>query len=187
MKRMREVHGMARVTLIMGFITLFGCSQYDVIPKSLDKQVDKSVTFNDIKTSPARYKGQVVVLGGEVLSAKRMQNSTRIEALSLPLSDELVPMTDKRESGGRFYAFDGGKEIVDPAVLKEGTPITVVGEVTGTTTGTIDKGTYVYPTLVIKDLTKWEKTEAPRFGYRYPYYGGAYWGGYRPFFFGFYP
>jgi starvation-inducible outer membrane lipoprotein len=84
----------------------------------------------------------------------------------------------------RFYAFDAGSEILDPSVLQEGTPVTLVGEVTGMMSGTIGESQYQYPTVRIKDLTKWDKREVRYWPRYYPYYGGYYWHGFRPF--GFY-
>ena len=174
----------ARLALAIGVMILSACSRYDVIPDQLEKQVDKNVTFEQIKAAPASQKGTLVVLGGEVLTAKRLDANTRIELLQLPLSDDNIPITDRSQSKGRFYAFDAGKEILDPATLTPGTPVTIVGEVTGAMTGKIGESDYQYPTLLIKDLTKWNKRDVR---YRYPYYGypygGAYWYGARPFFF----
>ena len=66
-----------------------------------------------------------------------------------------------------------------------GTPVTVVGEITGTAKGMIGESEQEYPTLRIKDLTKWDKSEVRRWAYGYPYpypyYGGYYWHGARPF------
>jgi outer membrane lipoprotein len=129
----------------------------------------------------------LVVLGGEILSTKRLADKTQIEVLQLPMNEDYIPITDDElRSKGRFYAYDGGQEIVDPAILPEGTLVTVVGEVTGSTMGTIDEAEHRYPTVRIKDLTKWEKSEVRRWGYPYPYpyYGGYYWHGARPY--GFY-
>ncbi|WP_447980024.1 Slp family lipoprotein [Candidatus Nitrospira bockiana] len=161
-----------------------GCSRYEVIPDRLERHVNKSLSFEEIKTRPDAHRGELVVLGGEVLSAKRLSDKTRIEVLELPLTDELVPQADRTEaSRGRFYAFDAGKDLIDPATLEKGTPVTIVGEVTGATTDRLDEAEYQYPTIRIKDLTKWEKRDARRWGYAYPYYGGYYWYGYRPFFY----
>lgn len=165
-------------------VAVYGCSSYKVIPDHLKGKVNRDVSFSAIQHAPSQYTGQLVTLGGEVLDVTRMEDKTRIEVLAQPLSDELVPMPDKSTSSGRFYAFDTGKELIDPAVLEKGTPITVVGEVTGSTEGKLDQSTYTYPTVLIRDLTKWEKVDAPPFPRRYPYYGGYYW---RPWGFYTYP
>jgi len=156
-------------------LAVYGCSNYKVIPDDLKGQVRRDVSFAAIKDSPSQYAGQLVTLGGEVLDVTRTEDKTKIEVLAQPLSDELVPMPDKVTSGGRFYAFDRGEQLIDPAVLEKGTLITVVGEVTGSTEGTLDQSTYTYPTVLIRDLTKWEKMDAPPFPRRYPHYGGFYW------------
>ena len=180
---------MREVTLVLFMaltaVGLSSCTRYNVIPEPLKGKVNQSVSFEQIKAAPSTYRGQLIILGGEVLAVKRLQDKTRIEALALPLSDDLVPMTDQSKSRGRFYAFDTGKEITDPEILEEGTPITVIGRVTGTTQGPLDESTYEYPTIEIRDLTKWDKMERRRWGYGYPYYGGYYWGGIRPY--GMYP
>lgn len=156
-------------------LAVYGCTGYQVIPEHLKGKVNRDVSFGAIQQSPSQYTGQLVTLGGEVLDVKRFEDKTRIEVLAQPLSDELVPMPDKSNPAGRFYAFDTGKDLIDPAVLEKGTPITVVGEVTGTSEGKLDESTYTYLTLLIRDLTKWEKQDAPPFPRRYPYYGGHYW------------
>lgn len=171
--------------VMLTMVSLTGCSRYEVIPDPLKGKVNTSVSIQEIKASPTAYRGQLVLLGGEVLSVKRLQDRTRIEALALPLSDELVPMTDEAKSQGRFYAVDTGKEIMDPKILEVGTPITVIGQVMGTTKDSLDESTYEYPTIEIRDLTKWDKVERRRWGTAYPYYGGYYWGGIRPY--GMYP
>jgi outer membrane lipoprotein len=133
------MNGRANTLLVLvALISITGCNRYDVIPDQLENQVKKSVSFNEIEHSPSSYKGQMVVLGGEILATKRLANKTQLEVLQLPMTDEYIPITDERSrSKGRFYAYDGGNEILDPAVLSEGTPVTVVGEVTGAAKGTI--------------------------------------------------
>jgi outer membrane lipoprotein len=185
---MRSASNTSGIRVSAGLIALCllsACSTYDVIPKQYEKQVNKNVTFEEIKSSPQSYQGELVVLGGEVLKATRLEDKTRVEVLQLPLGEEHVPLTEKSRSQGRFYAFDTGKEILDPAVLEEGTPITIIGEVTGVTTGKLDESRYQYPTIRIKDLTKWDRNEMRRWWgpYGYPYYGGYYYRGIRPFYF----
>jgi len=169
------------IGLAAAVLSTMACSRYHVIPKELEGQVDRTVNFEQIKESPSSERGRLVVLGGEVLSATRLEDKTQIEVLQLPLTDDLVPTTERTESKGRFLAFDSGKEIVDPAILKEGTPVTIIGEVKGETTGRLGESEYHYPTLAIQDMTVWDKQSmVPR---AYPYYGYYYGYGYRPYYF----
>jgi starvation-inducible outer membrane lipoprotein len=63
------------------------------------------VSFNQIERSPSTHQGELIVLGGEILSTKRLADKTQIEVLQLPLNDEYIPVTDDRsQSQGRFYA-----------------------------------------------------------------------------------
>lgn len=127
-----------------------------------------TVTFNQLKEAPAAYRGQVVVLGGEVLSAKRLTSGTRVEVLQLPLEGDREPLVDRTSSEGRFLAFQ--KEFLDPAKFPAGTRVTITGEVTGSSTEPLDEVPYTYPTLDIKEITTWPDIESSRSRRYYPYY-----------------
>ena len=125
-----------------------------VIPKELEGKVDRNVSFLQLKESPPAYKGRMVVLGGEVLSAKRGTDSTRIEVLQIPLDSAYEPVQDRTTSQGRFLAVQ--EQFLDPATVPVGTLVTVIGEVTGTTTLPIDEVQYTYPTLAIRHVHVWD-------------------------------
>lgn len=55
--------------------------------------------------SPAAHTEKMVVLGGEVLSAKRLPEGTLIEVLQLP-TERLQPVLTAHQSEGRFLAFN---------------------------------------------------------------------------------
>ena len=93
----------------------------------MESLVDRTVSFQDVLVSPESYKGRVLVLGGEVLNAKRLHNSTQIELLQLPLEEGEEPSLDRQRSQGRFLALQ--QEFLDPATMAEGTRVTIVGEV----------------------------------------------------------
>jgi outer membrane lipoprotein len=157
------------------------CALPSFIPASLQTQVDRSLTFSQLKDSPDSYRGRLLVLGGEVLTAKRLKDGTRIEVLQLPLDGSQRPEWDRTASEGRFVALQRG--FLDPATLPEGTRVTLVGEVTGVITLPLDETEYAYPTLEIKTLKVWPDSTAAQDGfptYRRslwgPYWGGAYWG-----------
>jgi outer membrane lipoprotein len=154
----------ARLLAFVGVLILpYGCGP-QVIPKELEGQVDRNVSFLQLKESAAMYIGRTVVLGGEVLSVKRANDTTRIEVLQIPLDSSLEPVPDRMTSQGRFLAVQ--KEFLDPATVPVGTRITVIGEMTGTTTLPIDDIQYTYPTLTIRHLKVWERQ--PPGGYSRP-------------------
>jgi outer membrane lipoprotein len=135
-------------------VLLVGCTASPkVIPESLEAQVDKNVTFSEIKADPTSYTGKIVVLGGEVLNARRLQTGTRLEILQIPLRD-WEPAGDRTESQGRFLAFNQAG--LDAAAIPPSTRVTVVGEVTGATKDALDESEYTYPTVEIKHLKVWD-------------------------------
>jgi outer membrane lipoprotein len=116
----------------------------------MEPLVDRTISFRDVLASPESYKGRMLVLGGEVLKAKRLHDSTQIELLQLPLDDGEAPSLDRQQSQGRFLALR--QEFLDPATLAEGTRVTIVGEVSGAKTDRLDDVEYRYPTLIVKHL-----------------------------------
>lgn len=144
------------------------CTSRDyAIPEPYASQVDRSLTFEQLKESATSYVGKVVVLGGEVLNAKRLPEGTSIEILQLPLNGS-EPVTDVQQSQGRFLALQ--KEFLDPATLIERPRVTIVGEVSGVRTQRLDDIDYTYPVLVVKDMKVWQDPigygprPGPRFG-----------------------
>ena len=144
------------LTLLGMLIFVSSCAS-EVIPKELEGQVDRKVTFLQLKEAPATYTGRMVVLGGEVLSAKRGNDSTRIEVLQLPLDSSLEPVPDRTTSQGRVLAIQ--KTFLDPATVPVGTRVTIIGEMMGTTTLPIDDVQYTYPTLALRHLKVWERVQ----------------------------
>lgn len=97
-----------------------------------------------------------------------------VEIIQLPLNKDLTPVDSRTSSQGRFLAYDNRGEINDPAILQEGTWLTVIGEMKGMEKTTVDQTTNEYPTLAIRDMTVWD---------RYPteYLLGYGYSGYRPY------
>jgi outer membrane lipoprotein len=151
-----------------------------LVPKDLRQQVDRTVTFSELKESPSTYEGRVIMLSGVVLNAKRAKERTEIEVLQIPSNTSFGPSREREQSEGRFLAVQ--ERGLDPAVVEEGSHITVIGEVKGTATKSLDEGTYTYPVLDIKQLVDWEKTMTPQYaGYGgFPFYGRGY-AGYYPY------
>jgi len=167
--------------ILLGAILLFGSgcvSGPDVVPETLKTQIDPSLTYSKILEEPTSHQGAVVLLGGEVLSAKRLTEGTRLEILQLPLDSSEEPVVDRTASQGRFLAFESS--FLDPATLPPNTRVTLVGEVTGATNANLDEMDYRYPTLTIKHLHVWPESEfkQQRFpGPRYGIFGGGSSGG----------
>jgi len=158
------------------------------VPPELEKQIDTSVNFVDLQAAPANYVGRVVMVGGIVISAKRTKDQTEIEVLQLPTKGGGPSTTERLRSEGRFLAVRA--EFLDPATVPPGTPITVIGVVSGSTTRPLDETDYTYPILEIKHLIDWSAVASQYSGgsaaaFYGPYYPPSYWWGpygYYPFF-----
>ena len=147
----------ARAALV--FMLLSACAP-PVIPKDLEGQVDRNVSFLQVKEAPSSYQHRTIALGGEVLSVTRDGDNTRVEVLQLPLDRSLEPVRDRQKSLGRFLGVHNG--FVDPATLPPGTLVTIIGEVTGATKLPIGETEYSYPTLAVKHVKLWEP-QAPSY------------------------
>jgi outer membrane lipoprotein len=110
-----------------------------------------------------------VLLGGEVLSAKRLRDGTELEILQLPVNEDDPPGERRSESQGRFLAV--ARDGLDPASLPSGTRVTVIGEVTGDMVQRLDESEYRYPTLDLKHLHVWEPADYQRRRSAYPRVG----------------
>ena len=164
--------------LIIGTVVVFAGCATSVVPEALQPQVDKTVTFSEIVEAPDSHRGKVIVVGGEVLRAKALKGGTQLEVLQLPLDGGQEPVTNRMESKGRFLALH--KEFLDPATIAEGTRVTIVGEVTGSSVEKMDEADYRFPTLDVKHLHRWDAKRAdehPVSGPWWNVFGGVGFGG----------
>lgn len=162
--------------LSIAFLLLPACAGKSMIPVDLEKQVDSTLSFTQVKEAPTTHLGKVIVLGGEILDATRLKERTRLTVLQLPTSRNHQPAMDRTKSQGRFLAFQ--TEFLDPATVPNGTRITVVGKISGAMTELLDEMDYTYPTVTIEFLKVWPEAGQlpPRYGrYGFPYYGNPYW------------
>ena len=152
-------------------IALTGCASTKEAGDDSDTQ---ALTFLQVKAASGSLKGQSVVFGGMVLTARRLNDGTRVEILQLPLDRSMRPGYDLTKSQGRFLALQ--REFLDPATLPPGTRLTVTGEVSSSITLPLDETDYSYPVIDIKQLHVWPRSEdaAPYMGPS-PYWG-PYWG-----------
>lgn len=136
-------------------LLLPACSGSKVIPPDLEEQIDTTVSYRDIQASPQSVQGRTVLLGGEVLGARRVQDGLELEILQLPVKGDDPPAEQRTESQGRFLALD--RVAGDPASFPPGTKVTIVGAVTGEDTRRLDESTYRYPTVDVKHLYVWSE------------------------------
>jgi outer membrane lipoprotein len=153
----RQLSVLPRVVAAVFVLLTAACSGSKVIPSDLKDQIDSSVSFQDIQASPQAMQGRTVLLGGEVLAARRVQEGVELEMLQLPVKDDDPPAERRTASQGRFLAID--RSLGDPASFPPGTRITLVGTVTGEETRSLDESTYRFPVVEVKHLYVWTETD----------------------------
>jgi len=153
---------------------LLGCSSGSPLPSYLLDGTEKP-PFPLLQQNPESYEGRRMILGGEVLRAKRQEDRTEIEVLQLPLNDRDEPIPNRIASQGRFLAYR--RDFLDPAAMPTGTLITVVGEGKGSVQEKLDEMDYSYPVLESEYIKAWPtRSLSGDRPYPYPYYLYDYYG-----------
>lgn len=152
-----------------------GCNRTGIIPEQLEGKTDLNLQYADIKPNPEAYKGKLLLAGGKVMSAKQLAEGMELEVLQIPLS-RLIPDGSETEARERFVIIDSSRQVSDPAIIENGKRITIVGEVLGTTTVTIEKVQQSVPLLALKHVTVWEwdrtkSEDARHYSSGYPIWG----------------
>ncbi|RMH05822.1 MAG: hypothetical protein D6704_08580 [Nitrospirae bacterium] len=181
MKSFERIEWSYLVVIAMFIGILPGCTSLYSPPFSEETlaRVKTDLLFSELQADPSAYQGDKVLLGGEVLSAKRFKDHTRLTILQLPLTSSQRPTSDRTKSQGRFMAIQ--REFLDPATVPPGTAITLIGTVTGSVTELLDEMEYTYPLLTIEHLKIWPIQPAYLYGpppvLYSPFYSfGPYWG-----------
>jgi outer membrane lipoprotein len=123
-------------------------------------QVDRTITFNELRSEPDRYKGKWVMLAGVIIGARNTQEGTFIEVLQRPMDRSGEPLdTDATE--GRFII--SSVKFLDAAVYHGGRLITVIGEVAGVKVKPLGEIEYRYPVVEARELHLWDPGSGPHF------------------------
>ncbi len=137
------------------FLALSACAP--VISKQSLSQADMNLTFQELQRDPERYRGKVVLLGGQILGTKVQDGQTWIEVLQRPLTSRQKPK-ETDVSYGRFLTRFA--DFRDPAIYVPGREITVLGEIEGKQVSPLNGTTYVYPVLIPREAYLWRPEEA---------------------------
>ncbi len=77
-----------QVLLFIWLSLVLGCAgiyHTEIFPEDALAQLNKAVTFPQVRDSPSSHQGTFMMGGGEVLLAKRLKDHTRLTVLQLPL------------------------------------------------------------------------------------------------------
>lgn len=137
---------------------LFSCGP-KVIPEDLERKVDKGISFREVKKNPESYKGRRMLVGGEIIEIRNLQNKTEIEILQKPLGRDRAPI-NVDESGGRFVLIHPA--FLDPSVFRSGRRLTAVGLVEGGRSERVGEAEVVQPVLQSEHIHLWPPGEGGR-------------------------
>ncbi len=143
---------MRGVRLAFTGVLLAGC--VSAFPEETLRSVNRALTVEALRQSPAAHLHARVILGGEILVTRPRVGETEIELLARRLREDDTPERSDR-SGGRFLVKT--PQFLDPAVYAAGRRITVVGSVTGTEERTIGELPYGYPVIAAERIRLWPK------------------------------
>jgi outer membrane lipoprotein len=136
---------------LFGLVALvFACSP--VISRQSLKEVDPTVTFQELLKDPERYKGKLFLLGGQIVTTTIRDGETWVEVLQQPLNWQERP-EDTDLSYGRFLV--RFLDFRDPAIYTAGRKITVAGEVQGKKVLPLKQIEYNYPVLIPRESYLW--------------------------------
>ena len=130
-----------------------------VVPPEFREKIQWNVGLRDLQRDPSSHRGQLVLLGGEILDVKPTESGDIVEVLQRPLNASSRPNL-VGESAGRFL-IKLTKEVSLEKDYHEGQPLTVVGEVTEEIQGRAGNDV-PSPILVAKYLHLWSAQDYAR-------------------------
>jgi outer membrane lipoprotein len=134
-------------------IVLSGCTS--ALSNQSIREADDNIAFPDLQRQPERYRGAVVIFGGQILETVVKEGETRVQVLQLPLGSQQRP-DNMAASQGRFIVLY--KRFADPLVYEKGRKITVAGVVEGGQVMMLNDRPYSLPVLLERETHLW-KTE----------------------------
>lgn len=148
-------------TLITVFLVLSGCAH--VISRVNLEKADRSISIADLMQKPDKYKGKIVILGGDIIKTVNKSDGTWIEILQKKLDRRGSP-SQGDETLGRFFVTHKG--YLDPAIYAKGRLITVAGEVMGSKKLPLGEIEYNYPLIRGIEMHFTDRSTGPavRFG-----------------------
>lgn len=158
MKRILNLKLLAIFFLLLSSLLFSSCGP-KVIPEDLERKVEKKISFGEVKKNPESYKGRRILVGGEIIEIRNLQDKTEIEILQKPLGRDRAPL-NVDESDGRFVLIH--PSFLDPSLFRSGRRITAVGLVEGSRTEQVGQAQMVEPVLQSEHIHLWPPGEGGR-------------------------
>ena len=139
------------ITALYCLILIAGCAP--ALSQQVRDQITYTGPFSSLQSDPQQYQGEIVMLGGRVISSSTSSDGSEIMVLQTRLDYRNRPKT-MDHSEGRFLAVS--PEFLDPVMYRKGVWITLAGEVTGSSVRTIDAVQYRFPLIDIMEISIWQ-------------------------------
>ncbi len=150
---------MSAVLFLLLFSFIFSSCGPKVIPEDLERKVDKEISFQEVKKNPESFKGRRILVGGEIIGIRNLQDKTEIEILQKPLGRDRAPL-NVDESEGRFVLIH--PSFLDPSVFRSGRRLTAVGLVEGSRSEQVGQAQMVEPVLHSEHIHLWPPGQGGR-------------------------
>lgn len=142
--------------MIVGSWMLSACAAEPVFPPNVEKSVDPAMQFGIFNAEADTYlKGQMVLLGGRIVSAEAKGGKLVFVAQELPVQDRPFrrPIDTVKPIGDFVFTYQG---LVDQTGLQPANKFLLVGEMRGTETIVVDGADKAVPHLIARCLHVWK-------------------------------
>ncbi|MBX2878851.1 MAG: Slp family lipoprotein [Granulosicoccus sp.] len=99
-----------------------------------------------------------VLWGGVILNTQNLVDGTQIEVMGYPLDRRQRPMLG-RDPEGRFLV--KSTDFLEPVDYAQGRSISLLGQISGVSQGTVGEAQYPYPTIEATEVHLWKENELP--------------------------
>jgi outer membrane lipoprotein len=144
-------------------LVVSGCG---VLSKEVRREATPLRGFAELREDPQRFRGGIVILGGEIIEARNRADGTTLLVLERPLGMDESPKIDAA-SGGRFMVRFA--EYLDPFLFGPGRSVTVAGKVLGEQTEAVGEAPYRYVLLEGVEIHLWKEPTYAPYPFWHPY------------------
>jgi len=156
---------------LLAALLVWGCAT--PISEQALKQAEPGILFGELIGDPEKFKGRVVLLGGQIVSTTVKEGGTWVEVVQKSLDGRHEPK-DTDDSLGRFLI--DYNDFRDPAIYAQGRKITVVAEVQGKRTLPLKEIQYTYPVLTPRETHLWQSRDPNESRFHFGIgVGGVFW------------
>jgi outer membrane lipoprotein len=139
----------AAIVLCFAFLAA-GCAPS--ISQQTRNQITYTGSFTSLQADPEGHAGEIIMLGGRILSTSTSAEGSEIMVLQTRLGFNHRPKPAD-QSEGRFLAVSD--EFLDPALYRKGVWITLAGKVVGSSLRPIDDVQYRFPQIDVMEIRLW--------------------------------